>query len=290
MGNELTIPQILTLAKACEYISSVNVGRINALKGGALDNNISTLIYMERMSVQNRYNLNPLDATLRSTANYLFSVLKFISQAQVAVFNAAQAKAAVTGPANQSGNVGFNAAFTVAVTSATPYTIAWFRNGVLIPGQIGLTYTLSNAQLSDSGSVFFAQVTNGAGISVSATATLTVTAALVGSFYQGSTDFSTQLLASTDNVTYLGTFPITTGQPFTVTFPHLGADEFIVVKYPATEPTKANYLNPPPSGPDAGSIPSIALEGTSFGGSKYILSRTGNPFGMNSVNGQVKFS
>lgn len=272
MGNELTIPQILTLAKACEYISSVNVGRINALKGGALDNNISTLIYMERMSVQNRYNLNPLDATLRSTANYLFSILKFISQAQVAVFNAAQAKAAVTGPANQSGNVGFNAAFTIAVTSATPYTIAWFRNGVLIPGQTGLTYTLSNAQLSDSGSVFFAQVTNGAGISASATATLTVVAALTGFLYYNASDPGPTLQSNLDPFSYQENYSITHNAPISAPIPSAATPNmFLVFKVPSGESAKSTWAN---GSFNFGNFPdSVFQTPLTFGGFSYYYTR-----------------
>jgi hypothetical protein len=153
-----------------------------------------------------------------------------------------------------------------------------------------LTYTKTNAQLTDSGDVFSATVTNAAGSVSSQPGILTVTNAIVAYYYQGNTDYSAELKAGMDNVPYLGTVNITTGQPITVPFPNIGATEYIALKYPSTEPTKTNYLNPPPSGPDSGTIPSLAMDDNSFGGWNYAFSRQGNPFGLNSVNGEVKFS
>jgi hypothetical protein len=290
MANELSIPTVLSLARVCEYLNAVRTNFNNIFKGGDISEDRARLIYMERTAVQNRYNLNPSDPTLPGTANYLFSILRYQSDAQRTLNNVAAGLAVVTGPSNQSVNVGQSATFTFTVTSSTSYTIAWYRNGVLIPGQTGLSYTLTNAQLTDTGALFSAIVTNAAGPISSNTATLTVTAALVGSYYQGTTDYSALLLAGSDTVPYLGTFPITTGQPFTVTFPNLVSTQYIVVKYPATEPTKTSFLNPPPSGPDTGPIPNIALEVTTIGAWKYVFSRTGNTFGLNSVNGKVQFS
>lgn len=290
MSTSLTIPVILQTAQICEYLAVVNTGRNNAFKGGDIDERLARLIYMERMAVENRYTLNPSDPTLRGTANYLYSILGYQAQAAIIINNLAQSPPVVTGPSNQSVNVGASATFTIGVTSSLGYTVAWYRNGVVIPGQTGLSYTLVNAQLSDSTAQFSAIVTNGAGSTTSAIGVLTVTAALVGYYYQGAVDYSALLLAGTDTVPYLGTFPITTGQPLLVTFPDMVDTEYVVVKYPATETTKTTYLNPPPSGPDTGTIPSIAFENNSFGGWKYVFSRSGNTFGVNGVNGQVRFS
>lgn len=287
----VNIPLYLEIAGISQYLSQADFANQNAFKGGALNNNYTRLLRAVRLAVKWAYNRNPNDLTTEPTAIYMYQLCgKYVQQAINIINNQAAGLATITGPSNQSILVGQSASFTIVVTSSTSYTIEWFRNGVLIPGAISLTYTLINAQLTDTGAQFSAVVTNGAGPMSSGTGVLTVAASLVGYYYQGSTDYSTLLLAGTDSVAYLGTFPITTGQPLTVTFPDLVSTEYIVVKYPATETTKTTYLNPPPSGPDSGTIPSLSLEANTFGGWKYIFSRTGNTFGLNNVNGQVKFS
>ena len=286
---EMTVPNILSLAKFSEYITTAKIGSHNAMQGGDINEQWARIIYMERVGIQNRYNLNPSDPTLQGTANYLFSILRYISQAITIKGNLSGSLPVITGPANESTTVGASATFTVSVTSATPVVIQWLLGGVPT-GIFGPTLTVSNAQLSQSGNLYSAMATNLAGTVTSNQATLTVTAGEVAYYYQGTTDYSTQLLAGTDNVPYLGTVPVTTGQPITVTYPNEVNTQFIVLKYPATEPTKTSYLNPPPSGPDTGPIPNIALEGTTIGSWKYVFSRNGNPFALNNINGQVKFS
>lgn len=291
MSGFLSISTILKIAQVCEYLSVVNISKNNILTGGDISENQARLIYMERMAVQNRFNLNPSDPTLQGTANYLLSICRQqAAQAQTILNNLADVLPVITGPANQSVSVGATATFSVSVVSSTNVTYQWYLNNVLIPGATTSSYLVNNAQLTQSGGLYSVTVTNTAGPVVSNQATLTVTATLVGFYYQGTTDYSGELLAATDSIPYLGTFPITTGQPLNVTFPNLVSTQYIVVKYPATEPTKTTYLNPPPSGPDSGTIPSISLEGTSFGGWKYIFSRPGNTFGLNNSTGTVEFS
>lgn len=291
MAIEQTPTSAINIARICQVLAITDRGFNNALKGGQLDERLPIMLYNERKAVEWANTANPSDPTLQGMANYLYALCyPYAPKAQQIINNIAAGPPILTGPANQSGSVGFNAVFSVTVISATTTIFQWFQNGVAIPGATTASLTIFNAQLSQSGSTFFVVATNAAGSTVSGTATLTVSNALVGSFYQGSTDYSTLLLGGTDSVAYLGTFPITTGQPLNVTFPHLVSTEFIVVRYPGTETTKTNYLNPPPSGPDAGSIPSLALEGTSFGGFKYIFSRPGITFGLNNINGTVRFS
>jgi Immunoglobulin domain len=290
MSSILPISQILQIASVCEYIAVVQNAKNNALEGGNVTSTLPRLIYMERMAVQHRYNLNPSDPALPGAANYLFSILWYQSLAQTVINNLGGSLPVITGPTSQSVNVGQTATFSVSVASSTNVTYQWFLNGVAIPGATSSSYPIANAQLNQSGGLYSVSATNSAGTVTSNQATLTVTQSLQGFFYQGATDYSTLLEAGSDTVPYLGTFPITTGQPFTVTFPDLVATEYVVVKYPATEPTKTSYLNPPPSGPDGGPIPNLPLNETTFGGWKYIFSRTGNTMGVNGVNGQIKFS
>lgn len=291
MASEFAIPQIISFSKISQYLSGNDKSSLTQLRSGSFIGILPTLLYMEGELLENLNSLSPSASTLRGTGEYVLSLCgKYLGQAQTIINNLSGTIPAITGPANQSVLVGASATFSVTVTGTGPFTYQWFVGGVLIPGATNSSYVKTNAQLGDSGGQYTVQVTGPAGQVTSNPGVLTVTASVVGFYYQGNTDYSTLLLAGTDSVAYLGTFPITTGQPLTVTFPDLVSTEFIVVKYPATETTKTSYLNPPPTGPDTGVIPSLALDATSFGGWKYIFSRTGNPFGVNNINGQVRFS
>src|SRR6185295_9436374 len=89
-------------------------------------------------------------------------------------YTANQAPSISTHPANKTVSVGQNATFTVAASGTAPLSYQWQRNSVNIPGATAASYTLSNAQLSDSGAKFRAIVTNSFGSATSSQATLTV--------------------------------------------------------------------------------------------------------------------
>lgn len=285
---QLTTPQILQIAQVCEYLTVIDIARKSVYKGGDVNQRQARLIYMERLAVLNRYTLNPSDPTLVQTGNYLFSLLRNWPAAQNILNAIAGGLPVITNPGNVSIVAGNNAVFTVTVTSTTSYTLQWFRNGVAIPGATGLSYTLVNAQVVDSGAMFNAVATNATGNASSLPATLTVSSALVGFWYQGNTDYSAALLAGTDNVPYNGTFPITQGQPLIVPFV-AGLLEIVVVKYPTSQSTKTSYANPT-GGIDVGPVPGLPFQTNSFGSNNYIFSRNGNPFAVNNGTGQVTFS
>src|SRR5580700_110647 len=108
---EQGVPYILTIAKFSEYITTAKIGNHNALQGSDINEQWARLIYMERTSIQNRYNLNPSDPTLQGTANYLFSILRYLSEAQTRYNNLLGAKPIITGPSNESTTVGESATF-----------------------------------------------------------------------------------------------------------------------------------------------------------------------------------
>ena len=139
-----------------------------------------------------------------------------------------------------------------------------------------------------SGALFIIGILNGTGNASSLPATLTVTSALQGQYYQGPIDYSAALTGGTDNVAYTGTFPITNGQPLNIPFA-AGVQNFVVIKYPTSQSAKTNYANPT-GGLDNGSIPSIAFQANQFGGNNYAYSRGGNPFTVNNSTGIVTLS
>ena len=75
---------------------------------------------------------------------------------------------------NQVVLLGNTATFSVTVGGSEPLSYFWQRNGALIPGATNSSYSLNNAQLSDSGSKFGCLVTNAFGSAASTNVSLKV--------------------------------------------------------------------------------------------------------------------
>lgn len=273
MASELPISTILTVAKICEYLASENIQYNNIFRGGALDPRLANMIYMERKAVQNRFDLNPTDPTLRSTANYLFAILGRFQITGINIFNSVSVAAPeITGPINQSVNQGDDATFTISVVSSLPVTYQWFRNGVVIPGATSISYTLTNAQPGDDGALFSVVGTNTAGATASVQATLTVATTIIGAFFYTDDDPGPALQANTDPFSYQLTFPITHNAALTITLPALSTpNKYLVIRFPSTEPDKTLWSNTPSNN---GNIPDAIFQSQlNFGGSKYVYTR-----------------
>lgn len=274
MAVQLTVPVILNIANVCQYLQSANIGRSNAMEGGVLDERRARLIYMERVGIQNRYNLNPNDPTLPGVANYLFSILEGQSQAQRILANQSISNPVLTGPTDQSVNVGDNATFSVSVSGTGPFTYQWFVDNVVIPGATSSSYIKTNAQLLDSGEIYTVQVTGPNGNPVmSGPATLTVTAAITGLFtYSDTTDFYPVLLTNSDPFTYPTSYSITHNAPIVITLPPaMPANQYMLAKVPVGESVKTIWNN---TVINNGVIPDIVFEPiVQFGGFTYYASR-----------------
>ena len=83
-----------------------------------------------------------------------------------------------THPASLTVTLGQSATFSVTASGAAPLSYQWQRNGIDIVGATQPSYTLANAQPSDSGARFRVRVTNSAGAATSSDAVLTVTSNL----------------------------------------------------------------------------------------------------------------
>ena len=286
---EKTIPQIIEIAKICQVLATIDKAKQNAFKGGFLDERLPKMLYMERMAVEFTYNYNPSNPDLRFMANYLWGLCwGYAGQAETILNNLSQTAPVITNPANQSVNVGQNATFSVTVTSSLPYTIQWYDySGSPIVGATGLSYTLLNAQLTDSGHTFYAIATNAAGSATSATATLTVTAAITGSYYYGNTNYYAILNGGSDPITYNGTFSITNGNPLVVNFGSgYNVPYYNVVKYPSSQSDKTIWSN---TVLNNGSIPdSVYHSIITFGGNKYLVTR--NTMALDSTSQTVTYS
>lgn len=286
---QLTTPQILQIAQVCEYLTIVDSHTKQVFKGGDLNQRQARLIYMERLSVLNRYTLNPSDPTLVQTGNYLFSLLRNWPAAKNILNAIAGGLAVITNPSNVNIAVGANAVFTVAVTSASPYSVQWFRDGVDIPGATGLSYTLLNAQLTDSGETFSAVATNAAGEVSSLPATLTVTSALTAQWWWGNTDPFPALSGGSDTLSYQISEAITHNAAIVVNYAaQSGAEDnqFNVLRYPDTENDKTIWVNTSTS---QGSIPDGVMRAIlNINGFKYIISR--NAMSLDPVTTTLTYS
>lgn len=82
-----------------------------------------------------------------------------------------------TQPQNQTVNQGSNATFSVTASGTTPLTYQWRVNGTNISGATASSFTLTNAQPSNSGSYYSVVVSNVAGNVTSSSALLTIVGA-----------------------------------------------------------------------------------------------------------------
>lgn len=244
MSSELSISTILQIAQVCEYVAIVNNARNNTLQGGNINPNLGRLIYIERTAVQNRYNLNPSDPTLRGTANYLYSILWYQSLARTIIANLAGNPPVITGPTPQSVNVGATATFSVSVTGTAPFTYQWLLGGVPIAGATNSSLILTNAQLSQSGGLYSVEVTNPVTTITSNQAVLTVTASITGFLYYSSSDPGPTLLSNSDPFTYQISYSITHNQPVSIPLTSAAANnQFLVAKIPSTESDKTIWFS-----------------------------------------------
>jgi hypothetical protein len=76
--------------------------------------------------------------------------------------------------ASATAIVGQTVEITVTASGTTPFTFAWMKNGVIIPGATSQTLTLAAVKSSDAGD-YSAAVYNSAGSTVSDNASITVT-------------------------------------------------------------------------------------------------------------------
>ncbi|MDB6105268.1 MAG: pyrrolo-quinoline quinone, partial [Gammaproteobacteria bacterium] len=86
-----------------------------------------------------------------------------------------------TQPINAAVTVGNTATFTVVASGTAPLTYQWQKDGTVIMGATGASYTTPAAQITDDGAMFAVAVTNSAGSVTSNSAKLSVAATLAKS-------------------------------------------------------------------------------------------------------------
>jgi hypothetical protein len=267
--TEYTIQQLINIGKLSQVLANVDNQNKLLLQSGNLDPRLPVSIYQVWKPLSLRYAANPNDPTLRQVGEWLWQLCGTYGIQSANAINKISGSAPVlSGPSNQSVNVGATATFSVSVTGAIPTFYQWFVNGVLIPGANSASYLVTNAQLTQSGNTYFVTVATSAGLAVSNTATLTVTASITGYLYYTPTNPGPTLLANSDPFSYQINFPITHNQPLSITLTTLAANnQFLVIKVPSTESTKTTWYN---TALNNGTIPDLVFEPmVSFGGWDY---------------------
>lgn len=265
---------VIQIAIISQYLANRSIASKKFYNGQPIDPKRPELIYITRKDVQWAYTINPSDPTLVKAGTYLFALCApFSQQALNIISNTSQSLPVITGPSNQAGLVGFNATFSVIVVSTLPVTYQWYDGfGNIIVGATSASYVFSNAQLTDNGKHFFVRVSNSAGITISATATLTVTAALTGFLYYSDNDPGPALSSNNDPFTYQESLSITHNANISVPIPSAATpNKYLVVKIPDGETSKTIWNNTPLNN---GIIPdSVFQTPVSFGGFTYYYTR-----------------
>lgn len=274
-SQETTIPNIIKIEKIEQYQLTALIAQQKVFQGGVLNDNYVQLMYMYRKAVEFVNTTTPNYPTLRQTAEYLFALLQPFWSAAQQIVNNNTATITISNPANQNVLVGASATFSVVVTvsNGAPYVIQWFRNGVAIVGATGTSYTLTNAQLTDSGALFSATATAaGVGTASSLNALLTVTQVIQAFWWYGNTDPFPALNGGSDTLIYEVTTTITHNNPISITYPFASEDnQYTVLKFPITENTKTLWFN---TSLNNGQIPDGIMRATiTIGSFQYVVSR-----------------
>lgn len=279
MPSEFTIVQIIQFQQISQYLAANDKSSLSQLRSGSFIGILPQLLYMEGTLLQNMNALSPGIPTLRGAAEYVLSLCgKYAIQAQQIIANISGNPPVLTGPTNQSVLMGNSVTFSVSAIGVGPFTYQWFDSlGNPIVGAVNSSYSFPNAQLSDTGKTFFVKVTNASGTTISNTATLTVTTALVALTWYGDIDPNPDLQAGIDNLSYQIMTTITHNQPIIITIPQVATpNKYFVTKVPIGESIKTAWFN---TALNSGNIPDANYQNyIQFNGFTYYYSRTAISF------------
>lgn len=275
MSLPIPVAEWIQWGQIAQFLRSEEQQNRIAFAGGGPDNFFDLLLSIVVGSVQKQYSNNNNDPNLLITAPYMMSLIgKYQIRARQIINNISGTAPSFTGPSNESTIVGTPVTFSIILTGGTaPVSYQWYRNGIIIVGATGLSYTLSNPQLSDSGAMFSVMASNGAGSTPSNPATLTVTSVITGYFAYMPTDPGPTLRSNSDPFTYQETFSITHNQPLSMTVPPAATPNmYFIVKVPSAESIKTTWMN---GQFNSGDIPDAVFQSyLQFGGDTYYYPRT----------------
>jgi len=266
------VPLYLQYAEVAQEVDAyVNANR-QIFNGGTSVNRYVRLLYLVRRSVQWKYDQSPNDASLESTANYMYALSRGRNVTPVPPITTF---IIIIQPTNLTVDSGDNASFLVAVAGGTqPYSYQWRFNGTPIGGETNPTLNLTNVDSGDAGA-YSCVITDANGqVLTSVNATLTVNIAqLVANWWWGDTDPWPDISTGTDNLTYLGSVNFNPGGPIVIPWPALSANnKYRVVRYPVAEADMVSWVNI--VGFNYGPIPGTAYNPiATIATKKYVVSK-----------------
>jgi hypothetical protein len=274
MALPLTISDIIAEAKIAGYLWANYNSKNRVFGNGPIAPKYERILYITRKLVEWKYANSPTDNSLIQTGDYLYSLIGKFKDVADSIYNGSACVAPVvtTNPTTQTASEGGNVTF-VSVFTGTNLTYQWQFNSANISGATSAAYTITGLVSGNAGN-YRCIATNDCGTATTTQAVLTVSAgtAIIGYYWYGSVNHVSELLSGVDNITYLGTFPISNGQDLEVPFPVGASDNvFNVTKYPQSQSVKTVYDNHTPV---VGTIPDAFYEEVvTFGGFRYIFTR-----------------
>lgn len=271
---EYTPSEVKDISRICQVLSINDRGSFNALRGSVVDQRLPEMIYLERLALESMMILTPSASYLQGVANYVYALCyPYVPRALQIISARSGTAPVITGPSNQSVNVGDTATFSVSVSGTGPFAYQWYVGGILIPGATSASYPKTSAQLSDSGGQYTVQVTNATGMTTSNPGVLTVTASLTAQWGYFDVDPYPNLVLGIDNLTYQINETIVSGNQIVITYPLASTNnKFDVLRFPMTEADMTIWNN---TTSNFGTIPDATMRETFVANSyKYVVSRT----------------
>lgn len=141
----LSIPDIISIAKISEYLAADDIAK-GSLFGTRIAPKTPRILYMERVAVEGRYNLDPSDTTLTLTSNYLYSLCRgYNLKAQGILSTGGGGAVSPISPASAPTPIQFTvSASSMIPTGGTTVTISSFLGFNLLLVRGGIPQTTVN--------------------------------------------------------------------------------------------------------------------------------------------------
>lgn len=134
----LTVAQKLAIADISQYLA-VSAIKKGGLYGAGVPLDLPQKIYNLKSSIQYRYDIDPSDDTLEDTSNYLYSICRFVLQAQSIIQIAGSVSGIITSTSPSPYQFIVDASTSFIIDGQSSKTITSFIGSNLIFVRGGIT-------------------------------------------------------------------------------------------------------------------------------------------------------
>jgi len=145
----LTVAQKLVIADICEYLAVIAIKK-GGLYAAGIPIDLPEKIYNIKTSIQYRYDTDPSDDTLEGTSNYLYSICRFVLQAQNIMLIAGSVSGIVANTTPSAYRFVVDASTSFIIDGQSSKTITAFIGYDLIFVRSGIT----QSTIDDGGSYY----------------------------------------------------------------------------------------------------------------------------------------